>query len=186
MKHDKTSLTLIELAKSGRSESWNDLQRLYLPLVYHWAVVYNSEKQHREEIVTNVFGTISIKIKSFQHNGRTGAFRNWIRMLTRTEVANYYRKINREPVAVADLDSFSETDDAETNHEEISILYRQALEMIKEEFSPRDVEIFVRVAQYQDRAVEVAKELDLQPSNVYRIVSNIKSRIRERFAGELE
>lgn len=186
MNQERTSQTLVELAKTGHFESWMDLERLYKPLVYHWCVICNAKQKDIEEISTNVFSTVSIKIRGFEHNGRVGAFRLWMRRIAGAEVGNYYRSIGKQPPPIADIDSFSDKCHHEEDTVEVSLLYRQAVELITSEFSPRDVDIFMRIAQNEERAVDVAEDLAINASNIYRIVSNIKSRIKERFSGEFD
>ncbi len=186
MNYQTTSLTLIELAKLGRDKSWEDLQCLYLPLIYDWLVQKNTERRHHQEIVLNVFETVFIQLPKFDHNGRKGAFRNWIRQITNSEIVNVYRANQKQPIPIPYIEDTQTPLTVEANRKEVELLYAQAVEMLRQEFSPRDVEIFMRLTENNEEAKQIAKEFGLTTGNVYKIKSSIKARLRERFEGGLD
>lgn len=187
MRRSTTSLTLLEQAKAGTESAWRELQSLYTPLGYYWCRQAGVAARDAEEIWANVLGRVARKLGDFEHNGRPGAFRKWLRTITRNEILDFQRarmtlRPNDEFVDQLTVESLEQTDpDVEK-----SILYHRAWEMIRGEFSSPHCDIFRRVVELGQEPAEVAKEFGLQRATVYSILFRIRRQIAGKFQGELE
>lgn len=187
MNHSTTSLTLLERAKRGVDSAWRELLLLYTPLGYYWCRQSGLAPRDAEEIWANVLGCVARKLGEFEHNGHPGAFRNWLRTITRHEIIDFHRargkdmpdqslieEIGSEPLR--DLDPTAES----------CILYHRAWEMIRGEFSSDHCEIFRRIVEHGEQPAHVADDFRLKRATVYTIVFRVKTRLREEFEGELD
>ena len=191
MNHPNTSNTLLHRAQHGDSDAWSQIEELYWPLVHFWCQQRAVPVAEIAEVKANVLGTVSIQLVRFKHNGRTGAFRNWLRTIAVTEIANHYRT-KGGAVACAGGTTANELllqapePTAEETSLETTILYKQAWELISAECSERDKAIFTRVVENDERPKQVAEEMGLKPHVVHKVVSRIKRLLRDRLGEEVE
>ena len=139
MNHPSTSLSLLERAQNGQEESWRDIKLLYTPLIYYWCRRAGVEGRDAEEIWANVLGKTFEKLPGFQHNGRAGAFRKWLRIMTQRVIADaksstIHLQVDRNEFLeqIGGADEESEND---SPADEEIVLYNRAWELIRGEFS---------------------------------------------------
>ncbi|MCG8648991.1 MAG: sigma-70 family RNA polymerase sigma factor [Pirellulales bacterium] len=189
MNQSHTSTTLLRRAQDGDNDAWRELERLYLPLIHYWCQKYNVDAKDIDEIKANVLGTASVQLGGFKHNGRQGAFRAWLRSVTRSEVYNFFRALDRHvagrggTTGVEFLAQAPEVSEEEAS-QEITILYQRAWELIRGEFSDRDNRIFQRAVENGEAPKDVAEDMGLLPHIVHQVVSRTKRRLRERLGDE--
>lgn len=189
-----TSLSLLDRARASDPVAWDDVVRLYRPLVYYWCRRQVDETT-AEDIAQEVFAAVFRKLDSFHHNGRKGAFRAWLRTITLRLLIDLHRQrqANLDAVggstangAMQRLPDGSYIDPSlePTEHElsqEVSLLYHRAWELIRHEFSTRDNDIFKRVIENGETPANVGADLGVGNGLVSVVVSRIKKKVRERF-----
>ena len=187
MNHPETSLTLLERARAGTDVAWRELQSLYTPLGYYWCRQSGVRAQDTEEIWANVLGRVARKLEDFEHNGRPGAFRKWLRTITHNEIVDFQRSQQRTVTAQGLIEEHAVEPARNVDpSEEVSILYHRAWEMIRGEFSQDHCDIFRRIVEHGERPGDVADDCGLQRATIYTILARIRGRLRERFDGELD
>ena len=80
---------------------------------------------------------------------------------------------------------YEETDEADAS-EETRLLYQQAVNLIRNEFSEKHVQAFLLTVFQQKSAADAAQELQITPNTVYLARSRILRRLREEFAELLD
>lgn len=134
-------------------------------------------------------------IGGFRREPPGNTFRGWLRGITRHKVADYWRKtrgavgqvaasgdfIERvaEPVEEEDSDQFWQAQEA-------NLLYRRALELIRQDFEERTWQAFLRVATEDQSPTEVAAALGMTVNAVYLAKGRVLARLREEFADLME
>ena len=79
---DETSLSLLErLRQSPENEGWNRLSDLYAPLIRAWLRRYDVQDSDANDLVQEVLLAVSKDLGKFEHAGRPGAFRGWLRAI---------------------------------------------------------------------------------------------------------
>ena len=185
MNNQPTSLTLLEQAQSGSEQAWEDLKALYKPLIYFWIRERGIRGGDVEVLHANVLGNVFLGMQRFQHNGRAGAFRAWVKTIASHAISDFRKSMSTKPLPEETLVDPDQSIEQHEASQERRILYQRAWELVQSEFSDRDQAIFRRVVENEEAGKNVAEDLGVQRSNVYRIVSQIKSRIRQRFHGEV-
>jgi RNA polymerase sigma-70 factor (ECF subfamily) len=108
---DKTSLSLLQrVCDESDSESWQTLADLYTPLLQRWLRRYGLQSSDADDLVQDVLMAVAQDLPKFQHTGRSGAFRAWLRGIvagldlfreTRQEHAEVVQlSVQLEPVAL--------------------------------------------------------------------------------------
>jgi RNA polymerase sigma-70 factor (ECF subfamily) len=64
---------------------------LYSPLIRSWLNRYDLAAPDVDDIFQTVLSAVVAKLPQFQHDGRIGAFRNWLRTITVNTVCAKFR-----------------------------------------------------------------------------------------------
>ena len=89
-----TSSSMLVGLQNGDSRQWDRFVNLYKELVCHWckSLVPNLSGLNREEIVQNIFVKIHGAIDTFDLNRENRRFRAWLRTITQTGIADFFRE----------------------------------------------------------------------------------------------
>src|SRR5688572_30051070 len=77
-----THFSLLTAAQAGSDQAWTRLVELYRPLLYRWLRRQDVPHDDAEELTQDVLSVVVQEIGRFQHNGRLGGFRRWLREIT--------------------------------------------------------------------------------------------------------
>jgi RNA polymerase sigma-70 factor (ECF subfamily) len=171
-------------ARSGNPDSWRNLVRLYAPLVLLWCRrcgLSGPRSQDAEDVLQEVFATVSKRINSFSKDGKPAAFRRWLKAIFGYKIREYWGLQPSAPVdpsALAQVPAPESSSDPEATSDEI-ILLRSLLELIRLEFECRTWKAFWMVAAEQRPAKDVAGELGLSVPAVHTAKCRVLKRLRE-------
>jgi len=191
-----TSASLLDLLRADpKSAAWQKLVELYEPLIRVWLHRQEGWSQDSDDLVQEVMTVVVRKLPEFQHNGRTGAFRAWLRTITVNCLRDHWRSKKHRPTATGDSDmqqllaqladpssSTSRTWDQEHDRH----LTRKLLEMLRGDFEPTTWKAFERTALDGLPAADVAAELGLTSNAVFIARSRVLARLRQEAAGLIE
>ncbi|WP_165440748.1 RNA polymerase sigma factor [Rubripirellula amarantea] len=185
-----SSLFLVRLREMN-SPAWTRLVETFSPVIYHWCRKSGLTGHDAADVVQDVFATISAKIHQFDRDRPGASFRAWMATITRTKVADHYRRRSRQAQpqggtdalnwlqAVPDLDA----DPSSISAIEVTVAQR-VLSLIRDEFEPKTWEAFRMTAIENMPAAEVADRLSLRVSSVYQARCRVLRRLKQRL-GEL-
>lgn len=190
---DSTSLTLLErLRDDGETESWQELQDLYQPLLRKWLAKYSIQDSDAEDLIQEVMLAVSKEIAAFEHNGRTGAFRAWMRTILSNRLLMFWRsqkktaKVLQESNFVRHIEQLQDPASAlsrvwDRDHDQM-VAY-QLLQRSQKHFTEQTWECFRRFALEGEPAKRVASELGVSINTVFIAKSRVLSRLREEAKG---
>ncbi len=153
----KTSLTLLGRLQQGHDEeAWELFVAIYQPLIGKYLMSLRLPAFDVEDLVHECFAELVTDLGNFQHNGRTGAFRRWLRTIVlgraRRALSNRmaFPLSNDRLDALACLDdSFQGFWDAENVHAALDAIFATAcFDLIEQELvllmrtNDRDAEHF--------------------------------------------
>ncbi len=180
---DITSLSLLRRVRLRDETSWSRLLALYGPLVEYWCRRGGVEAD-AADLVQEVFLAVAQDLERFEHRG-PGSFRGWLRGITRHKLLDYYRKAQRQAAAEGGstaLHRLQEIPDPQPGSsedaDEVSGLYRRALELIRSEFEERTWQAFWLSAVEGRDTAAVAAELGMSPVAVRIAKSRVLARLR--------
>lgn len=191
-----TSLTLLSsLQQSNDPETWDRLIALYQPLLKSWLRRYEVQATDADDLVQEVLLAVSKDLTNFDHNGRTGAFRNWLRSILVNRLRNFWKTRGRQP-RTADGSSLDDRiQQLEDPASEMSQLWsvdhdrhvaRQLMVLTQPQFTEVTWAAFTRVAIDGARPDDVAAELNISLNAVFIAKSRVISRLRQQAEGLLE
>lgn len=193
---DETSLSLIDrLQSSENSTSWLQLNEIYGPLLNKWLRRYHLQSADAEDVVQEVLMAVAKELPSFEHNGRPGAFRSWLRSVMVHRLLGYWRIRNRLPKSGADSRLQLEIEQLQDPNSELSQVWnrehdeaivRKLLQACEEHFSQQTWQAFKRVALEGVEPKQVASELGMSLNAVFIAKSRVLTRMRSEAKGLVE
>lgn len=194
-----TSVSLLQRLRSpdagDSSEAWRSLVELYGPLIRHWLRQHAALAPDADDLVQEVLAVLVRRIGDFQHNGRLGAFRVWLRTVTRHCVSDFYATRRNRPLATGSssvqeaLGELARVDSPLSqlwDREHDLWVVRRLVEMLRGEFEPRTWLAFEGVALQGRPAAEVAAELGLTTNAVVIAKSRVLRRLNEEAEGLID
>jgi RNA polymerase sigma-70 factor (ECF subfamily) len=184
-----TSSSLLERARQHDQTAWNQLVDLYSPLVWRWCRQSGLNPPDIEDISQDVFRAVHQGLSRFRKAKPGDSFRAWLRTVTAHRVTDFRRRRGERAVggstATASMvevpDPNDQTIEGADNEQEVGILYRRAVQVLRSEFEDRTWQAFWRVEIDDEPVASVAAALGMTANAVYLARSRIRRRLRALF-----
>jgi RNA polymerase sigma factor (sigma-70 family) len=189
---NETRQSLLLRAQTGEEDAWKDLTALYRPLMIGWLQHQGVPVNERDDLVQDILLEVVKSLPAFDHTGRRGAFRCWLRTIAQSRACAYWRVRSKRPKATSDTDAADIVSQLEDPHSALNQLWEEEhdqyvldclLDLMELEFEPITVQAFRRVVLEGATPVAAAQELGLSVGSVYAAKSRILARLREEAAG---
>jgi RNA polymerase sigma-70 factor, ECF subfamily len=185
---DVTRKSLLLRARERDPGAWEDLHTLYRPLIVGWLHRQAVADRDLDDLVQEIFLAVYRGLASFDHSGREGAFRAWLRTIALNYSCNYWRSPARKVGSPSNAEAEQalrqlEDPDSELwqfwEEEHDRHVLRCLLDMMEIEFEPATMQAFRRLALEGASGVEAAGELGVSVAAVYTARSRVMRRLRE-------
>jgi RNA polymerase sigma factor (sigma-70 family) len=183
-----TSASLLDQVQGGQAVAWDRLVKLYSPLLHNWLSAAGLQAADRDDLAQRVLEILVRQLREFDHNGRPGAFRAWLRAI----IVNLLREHSRgrpSPAADSVLNQLADENaglsrlwDAQHDRH----VLHGIMELVRPEFTPATWQAFRRTALDGIPAREAATELGLSVNAVLIAKSRVLARLRQKAQGLLE
>jgi RNA polymerase sigma-70 factor (ECF subfamily) len=184
-----TSATLLErLRDRGDAAAWERLVRLYSPLIRGWSTRHLPQSADVDDLAQQVFLVVVEKLPAFEHNGRTGAFRAWLRGISVNRLRMFWRSRpegggpDPEPLLQQLEDPHSDLS-RQWDREHDQHVARQMLALLEPEFKPTTWRAFCLLVLDGWEPERVAAEVGLSVNAVFITKSRVLRRLREEMTG---
>jgi len=183
-----TTRSLLVGLKDHDGDAWDRLVKLYTPLVFHWCQKYDLQHDDIPDVVQEVFKAVAAHVGKFRKQRAGDTFRGWLRVITRNKAMDLHRRHAKEArgeggtVALRRLEAIPAPDAPkdmdEDDGEAQSILFRRALELIREEFRESTWTAFWKVVVDGRTPGDVADEMQMSPGAVRVAKCRVLQRLR--------
>jgi RNA polymerase sigma-70 factor (ECF subfamily) len=189
-----TPLSLLERVRSRDPQAWHRLVELYQPLVLAWCRRAGVTSTDAEDVAQEVFAAVASALDHFRRDRPGDTFRGWLRVITRNQIWQLFRRSKGRPRAEGGSDAWEHLQEiadplpgpAEEESEEMGQLYLRAVELVRGEFEDRTWQAFwLSTVEDRDPAV-VGQELNMTPNNVRQARSRVLRRLREEVGDLLD
>lgn len=191
-----TSLSLLARIRNPTDvDSWNTFVNIYAPLMRRWLRAFDVQEADVDDLLQEVLSTAARELPKFQHSERPGAFRSWLRKVLVNRLRHFWRGRQQPTIAAGgssvwerlqqledDASPTSSEWDAEHDRELLSRL----MDIVQPTFSPKTWEAFRRQMFGQQRADQVAADLEMSLSSVYVARSRVLAALRREAAGLID
>lgn len=185
-----TSLSLLTRLREGDPEAWARMNCLYRPLMRAWLRPRWLQPADIDDLTQNTLAVVLRRLPEFRHNGRTGAFRTWLRGIVGNVLRDHLRAADRRPGGGDQLLAELETPDSALNRrwdeEHDRYVLRGLLELVRPEFASATWDAFRLTTLEGGATADVAAELGLTPNAVRIARSRVMSRLRQEAEGFID
>jgi RNA polymerase sigma-70 factor (ECF subfamily) len=192
---NETRQSLLLRAQTGEENAWKDLTDLYRPLIIGWLNRQGVPARDLEDLSQDILLSVVKHLPTFQHSGRRGAFRSWLRTIVCSRTSDYWRAADPATQAsggsgaTAALQQLADPDsdlNRQWDQEHDRYVLDCLLDLVEEEFEPATLQAFRRLALDSASGAEVAQELGLSVAAVYVAKSRVLQRIRQEAEGLID
>lgn len=181
-----TSVSLLEQLRHHPDDAaWRRLFDLYDPLLRGWLRREGLDEADADDLTQETLTVVLRELPNFSHNGRTGAFRAWLRRIAVNRVRDFWRSKRNRPKTGGDLldrldqlgdptNPLSRLWDEEHDRHVVQALMRR----ISEEFQPGTWAAFEGVMLRGEKPADAAKRLGVSVNAVLLAKSRILHRLR--------
>jgi len=176
-----TSLSLLEQLREPGDEGWDRVVTLYTSLLHAWFHSAGLQAADCDDLTQRVLEVLVRRMPEFEHNGRPGAFRTWLRNITYNLLREFWRRspTSESASVLKDLiDPHSGLSQFWDRQHDRHVLHR-LLESVQPEFAEITWLAFRRLALDGASAREVAAELDTSVNAVLIAKSRVLARLRQ-------
>ncbi len=179
--------TLLQRAGTGAHEAWTELDGLYRPFIHDWFRLQGVAATEIDDLSQEVLKTLFEELPSFQHPGKSGAFRGWLRAICLNRLLGYRRnqKTKSQPVGgtefhvlmqqLPDQDELS----SEWDREHYQAVLRHLFKRVEHQFEELTLAIFRRLMLDEWTVAQVTAEFSIPAGKVYVARSRVLRRLRE-------
>ena len=192
---DQTRQSLLLRAQTGEENAWKDLTDLYRPLIIAWLNRQGVPARDLEDLSQDILLSVVKHLPTFQHSGRRGAFRSWLRTIVCNRTTDYWRAVDAGTAAsggsgaTAALQQIADPDsdlNRQWDEEHDRYVIRCLLKLVEDAFEPLTLRAFRRLALEGASGAEAAQELGLSVAAVYVAKSRVLQRIRQEAEGLID
>jgi RNA polymerase sigma-70 factor (ECF subfamily) len=161
---------------------------LYAPLIRRWLLQHDTPEADADDLAQEVLLVLTRDLGGFDHNGRTGAFRLWVRSITANRLRAYWRARRSGPLNGLD-DHLAQLEDPDSelgrlwDREHDEFIVRRLMELIEPEFAPSTWKCFRFLVLEARPAADVAESLGLSVNAVLIAKSRVLRRLRQEGRG---
>jgi RNA polymerase sigma-70 factor (ECF subfamily) len=168
---------------------------LYQPLIFGWLIRQGVRPQEAEDLTQDVLAKLVKQLGRFEHSGRPGAFRSWLRVITVNRARELARAGRVRPAAVGGDNSLAWIEQLEDPTGALSRLWdeehdqhvlRWLLALMEAEFTPVQVQAFRRLTFEGASAREMAAERGITVAAVYGAKARVVKRLRQEAEGLID
>lgn len=191
-----TPVSLLErLRQQPDRAAWEQFVRLYTPFIHGWLRRSRVSAADADDLVQEVLTVVVQELPQFRHDGRTGAFRCWLRRVTAHRLRSLWRSRQGQARGSGDsgvlqmLDQLENPDsplsrrwDEEHDH----YLAGRLLQVVENDFEPTTWQAFRRLALEDASAAEVARDLGMTVNAVLLARARVLRRLRQEVKGLID
>lgn len=183
---------LLRVKQQNDAESWRGFADMYEKMIRRYLGGCGVSPNDVDDVVQEVLTFLSQHIAGFEHNGRPGAFRNWLRQVTANRLREFRRKHKRESVG-KDLGELAEelADDNsgvsgvwQREHDRFVLEY--LLTQVTDRFEPDSMSAFRKIMLEGKSSQAVAEELNMSPGAVRVAQSRVLKMLRKLGEGLID
>jgi RNA polymerase sigma factor (sigma-70 family) len=178
---------LLRVRDPNDERAWQEFVEIYTPLVFNHCRRRGLQEADAAEVAQEVMQTVARSIGRFSYQREKGTFRSWLYTVTRTRLANFCKRENRQPRGTGEtaVQEFLESQpspvpDDGWDQEFHQRLLDWACAQVRGEFQKATWEAFRWTAVEGKSPKETAAALEMSVGAVYIARSRVTGRIREK------
>jgi RNA polymerase sigma-70 factor (ECF subfamily) len=191
-----TPVSLLEGVRARPDgDSWRRLVDLYAPLIRGWLRRHLLPDADADDLVQDVLAVLVRELPHFEHSGRTGAFRSWLRTVTVHRLRDFWRGRRYRPEATGTSDFLDKLEQLEDPDSGLSHIWDQEhdrhvvarlLELIRPDFQASTWQAFEAVMLRGELPAAAAQRLGVSINAVLLARWRVMRRLRREAQGLID
>jgi RNA polymerase sigma-70 factor (ECF subfamily) len=190
----RTSGTLLlRLRDLNDREAWTEFVNRYTPRLFGWCRKHGLQESDAADVSQEVLRKLVGAIRSFEYDPRRGSFRGWLKTVTNNAIRDFVASISRTGrgsgdshagsalAAIVDPSAISELSATLDAAAELELL-REAESRVQLRVQSHTWEAYRRTVLISEPASDVARQLNLDVTEVYVAKSRVLKYLREEVA----
>ncbi|MEM9411739.1 MAG: sigma-70 family RNA polymerase sigma factor [Planctomycetota bacterium] len=185
--HTRQSLLSQLRHQPDNSDSWAQFVDIYQPKITRWCLGWGLQRSDADDVAQNVLLAMSRQMKEFKYDP-SGRFRAWLKTVSYRAWVDFVKSKSRQPsgtgsdelhdvlAAVETRDSFVANMDAECERE----MLEHAMLVVRRRVNEHNWKAFYMTVFDGIPGVEVAKQLGMAVTAVYKARSRIQEMLKEQ------
>ncbi|MBL8814931.1 MAG: sigma-70 family RNA polymerase sigma factor [Planctomyces sp.] len=183
-----TSPTLLGKLVAKDAAAWGVFVDVYGPLVAYWIRRNHVSEADAADVLQEILKGLVSSLHRFEHR-HVGSFRAFLWVLTRNQLARYFRSKSQREAAAGGTDAWlrmatvaealSEDPDPQTGPGQLNELTQRAIRAVQAEFEPRTWQMFWQTVVNLRPTSEVATEFGVHTAAVRQARSRVLRKLRE-------
>ena len=183
-----TSISLLNQVISGEDDSaWQRLHGLYAPMIRNWLSRQQIVGAEADDLAQDVLVVVLRKLPSFEHNGRAGAFRKWLRMIVVNCSRDFWSSKRIRPASPGSTQFLNVLNSLGDDSSELTQKWNQDHDVYVMKKLMKDVQALVEPVTWQafqltsvegKSPAEAAQQLKIAVGSVYTAKSRVLSKLR--------
>jgi RNA polymerase sigma factor (sigma-70 family) len=166
--------------------AWGEFAQLYTPLIYRFARQSGLQDADASLVTQDVLVTVARTIHRFEYNPKSGSFRGWLKVVTRSRLNDFLRAQGREVQGTGDtgmLHLIDEQPDPSQpdiwEREFRRTLFEWAVDRIRCDFEDTTWQAFWQTSVGGRETRDVAETLEMSVGAIYIARSRVLARLRK-------
>lgn len=185
--HSSISTSLLERVRCQDQAAWQELVRLFGPLVFRWCRSSGLSPEDAADVGQDVFRSVFVSLPTFRRDRPGQSFRSWLRTVVRSRICDATRAKRLPSAGGSDNqallndtpDAMSDAPSSDDDVEEKTLIYRRALEIVRARVTEKSWQAFQLVV-LEERPVDVAaQQLGMTPNSIYLVKSRMMRQLRD-------
>ena len=193
--HPSTASELLQSAIDRDPQAWRDLVKQYSPLLYRWCLNADLRSEDAADVVQTILLDVALALSRFKKDGKRGAYRRWLRTITKHKIADFYRTVAKQLQAAGNVaenfpdrahqgtaDSSSESGERKSSRQR----FWRLIDQVEDETDETTWQAFWLTTVDCWTADEAGVELDMTANAVRLSKARVLRRLREALGPESE
>lgn len=189
-----TSISLLNLARSGNDEAWIRITELYGPIIYSQCLAKGLNRGDAGDVTQEIFISIYQGLCKFEKNKEGHNFLGWVMKIASRRIVDHFRNLAKTERPIGgSTGAFMSRQVVHTEFDPMDIdanidtglvkkqLVSRALQIMKSDFATKTWQAFYLTLVMGQTTHQACEELDMKPGSVRQA----RARVRKRLIEEL-
>ncbi len=189
-----TPMSLLERARANDAEAWQQLVKLYRPLVLFWCKRGSLAELDAEDVAQEVLAAAAFNLSRFHRDQPGDTFRGWLRVITRNQIRGHFRDRSGQPRATGGSEALQRLQDLadplagceEEEQVEFSRVCRRVMELVKVDFEEKTWLAFWLTVIEGRQPATLTLELGMSPAGIRQAKSRVLRRLKQEVGDLIE
>ena len=179
-----TSTAFIDELKASTTAAWERFERVYVPTVERMCrrKMFGAATADIDDVAQQVRLKVHRYVQNYEHRRRPRAFRSYVSKITQSEIANYFRQLNKEPDVPRLIEVFGDR-----FHDEFEKYFldsvvedlRKGRRIKEDSWKAFEAYVYNDDVTYEDVGKQLGKSAEAVRKSVRRVIEAIRERLEE-------